>query len=558
MASLSPFQGILGSRRAAHLLRRTSFRYNKSKVDQFSNQTAVQALTTLLQPYTQYLQQPIYDDATTLTNENTTWILPLPGTDNASLPNQDFVLRRYVISWWSDEALRDPGIGHKMMVFWHQYMTVSNQASGSKQFFDYLSLLKWGALGNFKKMATKIVTDNVMLLYLNNHQNSAASPNENFAREFLELFTIGKGPQVGPGDYTNYTEDDIVQAAKVLTGFRAVNARTQVDPETGIPRGVANFGTTNNPVHATGNKQFSPRFQNTVIQGATNAAGMWSELDAFVNMIFSQPETAKNLCRRLYRFFVSKNISPEIETDIVMPLANTLIANNFEVKPVLLQLLQSKHFFDEDDSDNKDEIVGGMIKSPLELAYHALSFFNLVPPDPATQPGQNYLFHERGLAQRMLGLANYNPFNPSDVAGYPGFYQYPDYSRAWFNSSTIIARYKIATMLLSGKLTLGTQVNQPLGVKLDIAPWIKNSGVVGDPEDPYVLVQDLLAYMLPETVDNDRFNYFYLSVFLDNLPPADWTYEWQHFVATNIDTEVKIPLERLINAIMFSPEYQTF
>ena len=113
-------------------------------------------------------------------------------------------------------------------------------------------------------------------------------------------------------------------------------------------------------------------------------------------------------------------------------------------------------------------------------------------------------------------------------------------------------------MLLSGKLTLGTQVNQPLGVKLDIAPWIKNSGVVGDPEDPYVLVQDLLAYMLPETVDNDRFNYFYLSVFLDNLPPADWTYEWQHFVATNIDTEVKIPLERLINAIMFSPEYQTF
>jgi uncharacterized protein (DUF1800 family) len=558
MASLSPLQGTLGTRRAAHLLRRVSFRYNKSKVDQLASQSVTQALDVLLQPYNQYLSQPIYDDANTSNNENATWILPLPGTPTDQLPNQDFVLRRYVVSWWSDEALRDPGIVHKMMIFWHQYMAASLQSSGSKQFFDYLSLLRWGALGNFKKLATKIVTDNVMLLYLNNHQNTAANPNENFAREFFELFTIGKGPQVGPGDYTNYTEDDIVQAARVLTGFRARTDRTIVDPETGIPRGTTSFGTANNPVHTPGNKQFSARFNNTVITGATNAAGMYAELDAFVNMIFAQPETAKNLCRRLYRFFVSKKITNEIETDIITPLSNTLINNNFEIKPVLQQLLRSTHFFDEDDSDNKDEIIGGIIKSPLELAYQSLSFFNLTPPDAAAQPGANYLFHERGLAQRMLGLANYNPFLPSDVAGYPGFYQDPDYSRAWFNSSTIIARYKVPAMLLSGKLTIGSSVNQPLGVKLDIAPWIKNSGVITDAEDPYVLVQDLLTYMLPEEVDTDRFNYFYITVFLDNLPPADWTYEWQNYLDTGDQTEVKIALERLITAIMYSPEYQTF
>jgi uncharacterized protein (DUF1800 family) len=558
MASLSPLQSTLGTRRAAHLLRRVSFRYNKSKVDQLASQSVTQALDVLLQPYNQYLSQPIYDDVSTSNNENATWILPLPGTPNDQLPNQDFILRRYLVSWWSDEALRDPGIVHKMVIFWHQYMATSLQASGSKQFFDYLSLLRWGALGNFKKLATKMVTDNVMLLYLNNHQNTAANPNENFAREFLELFTIGKGPQVGPGDYTNYTEDDIVQAARVLTGFRARTDRTIVDPETGIPRGTTSFGTANNPVHTPGNKQFSARFNNTVITGATNAAGMYAELDAFVNMIFARPETAKNLCRRLYRFFVSKKITNEIETDIITPLSNTLINNNFEVKPVLQQLLRSSHFFDEDDSDNKDEIIGGIIKSPLELAYHSLSFFNLTPPDAAAQPGANYLFHERGLAQRMLGLANYNPFLPSDVAGYPGFYQDPDYSRAWFNSSTIIARYKVPAMLLSGKLTIGSSVNQPLGVKLDIAPWIKNSGVITDAEDPYVLVQDLLTYMLPEAIDTDRFNYFYITVFLDNLPPADWTYEWQNYLDTGDQTEVKIALERLITAIMYSPEYQTF
>ena len=64
--------------------------------------------------------------------------------------------------------------------------------------------------------------------------------------------------------------------------------------------------------------------------------------------------------------------------------------------------------------------------------------------------------------------------------------------------------------------------------------------------------------MLPETVDNDRFTYFLDVVFLDHLPPSDWTYEWQNYVASNNDSEVKIALERLINAIMYSPEYQTF
>lgn len=552
MASISPLQGTLGFHRAAHLLRRTSFVYTKSMVDQMANQTASQALAQLLQQYSLVNSQPIYDDPQTQTNEAATWILPLPGLPADSLPAQDFVLRRYVTDWWSDEAMNDPGIGHKMEIFWHQYMTTSSLTSGSMAFFDYLSLLRWGALGNFKKLATKMVTDNLMLRYLNNAQNTAANPNENFAREFMELFTILKGPQIGPGDYTNYTEDDVVQAARVLTGFRN-GTRTNVDPETGIPSGIAKFNQ-----HAQGSKQFSNHFNNTVIQGATDANGMWTELNDFVSMIFAQTETAKNLCRRLYRFFVSKQITSEIETDIITPLSNTLINGNFEVLPVLQQLLQSEHFFDEDDSDNTDEIIGVIIKSPLELAYHALSFFGLKPPPYATETAANYLFHDRALTQRIFTMAGYIPFTPSDVAGYPGFYQDPDYSRAWFNSSTIIARYKWPEMLLTGKLTIGSQVNSPLGVKLDIAPWVKDSGVVTNPFDSQALVEDLLKYMLPNTVDADRFNYFLNVVFLDGLPAGDWSYEWQNYIDTNNDSEVKIGLERLIKAIMYSQEYQTF
>lgn len=550
MASLNPLQGALGRRRAAHLLRRTSYRYTKAKLLEMADQTAAQALPSLLTPYPFQLDQPVYGVS------NDTWILPLPGLSVANYPAQDFVLRRYLTAWWVNESLLDPGIAHKMTFFFHQFMAVAVTASNNQHYFDYLSLLRWGALGNFKKLATKIITDNAMLRYLNNTQNTKNNPNENFAREFFELFTIGKGPQIGPGDYTNYTEDDIVESAKVLTGFRLRPNRDEIDAETGIPRGGVSPGQ-----HLGGTKTFSAHFQGTVITGETTPTenGMRAELGAFVDMVFAQPETAKNLCRRLYRFFVSRNISDEIENDIIVPLSNTLISNNFEVKPVLEQLFLSEHFFDADDSDNANEIIGGIIKSPLELTHQALSYFNVTIPDPLTQNNAHYLlFYSQALLDRAFGAANLPIFNPSDVAGYPGYYQYPGFQRQWFNSSTIIARYKWPAMLLTGTRQIGGGTNQPIGIKLNSAAWVRDSGVSIDPTDPYVLVQDLLEFLLPEETDNDRFTYFYIDVFLDGLPPADWTYEWENYINSGNATEVTIALDRLLQAIMFSPEYQTF
>ncbi len=543
MASLTPMQGALGHRYAAHLLRRTSYRYTKAKVDEMAGQTAAEALASLLQLHPLQLEQPIYGDSAV------TWILP-PGGGSVAV---DTELRPWLAAWWINEAVNDPGIGHRMIFFLHQYNAVAMPTAFTTHYFDYLSLLRWGALGNFKMFITKMVTDNCMLKYLDNTENSEANPNENFAREFFELFTIGKGPQAGPGDYTNFTEDDIVEASKVFTGFRFRGQRDEIDADTNIPKGRVNFS-----FHDDTAKTFSDRFQGTTIAGATNADEMWTELNALVDMTFAQPETAKNFCRRIYRFFVSRHITPEIETDIITGLADTMIANNFEIKPVLEQLLQSQHFFDLDDSDNADEIIGGLIKSPLELSLQAISFYQIPLPDPMTQPQAFFDFYTRGVLTRMFQYANLPIFFPDDVAGYPGLYQQPDYHRGWFNSSTIVARYKLPEMLLTGTLAFGGAVNEPLGIQLNIADWIKNSGNISDATDPYVLVQDLLEYFLPEATDNDRFNYFYDTVFLDQLPPADWTYEWQAYLNTGDDTEVKIPLGRLINAIMYSAEYQLF
>lgn len=557
MASLNPLPGTLGTRRAGHLLRRSTYRYTRARVDELASLSADAALDTLLTDYPLQLIQPVFDDpATTGVVENHTWLLP-PGLP---LPAEDFVLRRYNMSWWINEALHDPGMGHKMTFFFHQYLAVAANSGGNANYFDYLRLLRWGAMGNFKKLATKMVIDNTMLRYLNNNENTKNNPNENFAREFLELFTIGKGNQAAPGDYTNYTEDDIVQAARVLTGIRTRFNRDIIDAETGIPRGdfQANVGGAVTQ-HDTASKTFSPRFQNTVITGGATVAAAFQELDDFVNMVFAQPETAKNFCRRLYRFFVHRDITDEIENDIIAPLANTFIANNFEVKPVLRQLLQSSHFFDEDDSDNADEIIGGIIKSPLELTLQAISFFNITIPSPTQNPQMHYaLFYSQAVIDRMFAGANLTIFFPPDVAGYAAYYQSPDYHRQWFNSSTIIARYKLPVMLLTGTRQIGNNPNGPIGIKLNIAPWLRDQSGIATPSDAYSVVQELLDYMLPTAPDNDRFNYFFDEVFLDGLPPADWTYEWQNYITSGDATEVTLALERLVKAIMYSPEYQTF
>ena len=548
MPSLNPINGALGTRRAAHLLRRTTFRYQRSRVDALAAMTAAEALTNLLVALPLQLEQPVYGSGAV------TWVNP-PQPPTATLPDDDFNLRRYVMGWWINEALHNPNAGHRMAFFLHQYMAVNAESGSSSQFFDYLQLLRWGALGNYKQLVTKMVLDNCMLNYINNNLNYVNNPNENFSREFLELHTIGKGNIAGPGDYTNYTEDDVVQAARVLTGFSNAQRHLNTDAETGIPAGKP-FPQS----HDFMAKTFSNRFGGVTITPPSNdAAGMVAELNAFVDMIFAQEETSRNFCRRLYRFMVTRFISPEVETDIIGPLALTFRTGNFEIKPVLEQLLQSEHFFDMDDSLTTDEIIGAFIKSPLDLSLQALTFFDVPIPDPITSNDTHYkTFYNAAVLERMLSRTGMDLFYPPDVAGYPGYYQDPTFNRQFFNSASIIGRYKLPEILLTGTHAWVPSPGESIGTKLDFAAWLKDSGTISAPVDATILVQELLTYLFPEMPDNDRFNYFLDVIFLNGLPASDWVYEWDNYVNTGDDSEVKIPLGRLLNAIMYAPEYQLF
>ncbi|MEM9921690.1 MAG: DUF1800 family protein [Bacteroidota bacterium] len=543
MASLTPKSGTLGRRLAAHLLRRTTFAHNKDRIDQLAQKTADQAVDEIVVLRNPSIPEPI--DPETGQGWINTGTAPRSSTGR---------LRLYTRIWWMHEAMLDNSIGFKMVFFLHTNFVVSSNAQAAERVFDHLELLRFYRLGNFRQLAEKIVRDEVMLRYLDNTLNNRNNPNENFAREYLELFTIGKGEQIGPDNYTNYTEEDIRQAARLLTGFKTSRNRgDNIDPDTNLPMGRLQFSQ-----HDRDDKTFSDAFQNRTITGAQATEDMPAELTAFVDMIFEQNETARAIVRKLYRYFVSRKITTEIESDIIEPLATTFRDGNYELEPVLKQLLKSVHFYDEDDSDNSDEIIGGLIKSPLELMQGAMGYFNVQVPDPVQSPNDHYVnFYLRSVVNVYLRQSDFSVLAPAVVAGYPAYYQAPEFNRNWFNGSTIIARYSLPEMLLTGRRVLAGG-NLGGGVRLDIVEYINTPGNVSNPYIASILVNELLADLLPEMPDADRVDYFLNNIFLDQLPAGDWSYEWDNYVRTSDDSEVRIPLQNLIQAIMYSPEYQLF
>lgn len=550
MPSLAPKTGVLGHRLAKHLLRRTTYHITRAKIDAFALLTAEDAVNQLMIVSAPISPEPINAET------GLEWIncgaMP-PACSTAQVqPSSGKKRRKYTLSWWMHEALHDPSLHHKMQFFLHTCITADVNASSGEDFFDHLALLQFYTFGSYKTLALKMSVDTVMLDYLNGTDNSDNSPNENYAREFLELFTIGKGPQIGPDNYTNYTEADISEAAKVFSGWRKGDRSDPllIDPDTNIPAGNPKYNR-----HDTTDKTLSSAFNFATIIGAVDEADMYREISDLVDIVFAQDETARYICRKMYRFFVGKNISSEVETDIIEPLATTLRTNDYNMGITIQQLLKSEHFYDEDDANSTNNIVGGKLKSPLELVLQSLSFLQIPLPDLATDYyNLHHNFYWKAVSDIMFDKAGFSLYLPPSVAGYPAYYQEPGYDRAWLDAGTIVARYKLPEMLIQGKRILaGGDLG---GVQLDMVQYVVDH--ITTPADAYAVVGQLLSNMFCEEPDTERLDYFVHTVFLDNLPQADWSYEWIDYETTGNDTEVRIPLERLIKAIMYSQEYQLF
>lgn len=545
MASLSPISGALGTQRAAHLLRRATLGPRLQDISSFSGMTAQAAFTALTQVQT-VPALPID------TSSGTDWVYP-----NTVSPTSG-PLADYTRAWWM-ENMRTSGANLTDRMVWFYYThfpMIMTRIEDYPQFaIDYLRLLRYYALGNYKDLTKALCIDNAMLLHLDGNLNIKGVPQENFAREFLELYTVGKGEEVSIGNYTNFTETDVQAFTKAFTGWGIDPTFQTVDPVTGIPTGKVKGNGSVSSQHDVSTKQFSSAFGNasittgSIIGTDAAVAAVYDELDDVIDLVFNSPHASKHICRRIYRQFVYYDITPEIETDIIEPLAATLVSNNFDITSVLEVLLQSEHFYDMDTPITSDNNIGAIIKSPMDLIIGTMRLFNLTVPDKTTQLDAHYDLYNQLNAQ--LDLQGIQFFEPYDVAGHEPYYQLPDFHRYWISSNYLANRYKFSELLVTG-------FTGPGGVllRLNIVSFVDTN--CSNPGDATSLVQELVDWLFPMTIDTARFNYFRDNVLLDQLSAQNWTDEWNDYVNSGSDVNVRLQLESLIMAMMQSPEYQLF
>ncbi len=543
MASINPYTTALGLRNAKHLLRRATFNYSKIQLDALSNLTALQAVDSLLTNTENVLLEPY--DPLPKSSPDGYWT---SSSEHPNTFNGQGRKKAFITGWWWYNAMNRVSLKHKLSFFMHTCFTAAKDSGSgySTNYFDHIRLLDLYALGNLKILAKKVTLDNSMLNYLDNTNNNANNPNENYAREFLELFTILKGLQIGDGDYTNYTEIDVQQAAKVFSGFKRQFNRSIIDNETNIPSGYANKNK-----HDSNDKIFSHAFNNQIITGRDTEEGMLQELDDFIEMVFAKEATAKAYCRKLYRYYVKSEWDAEVEQDIITPLSEKLIQHNYDILPVVKTLLCSEHFYDADDSDNEDEIIGSIVKSPLQLFSEVCSVFNVSFPNPTIDPLRYYVnFFFYFVHNSYLNGAGMDLYNPDSVAGYPANYQEPDYDRHWFSSNTLIARYKMIESLI---YTTNTISGGKIYAELDSVLFVENN--IENPSDSISLVTEISELLYPESIDTLRTDYF-VNILLDGYNTSYWTNAWNQYKNTGDTITIKSRLDALIIAMVNAAEFQ--
>ena len=574
MASLNPFEGALGSRLAKHLLRRATFNISQQRIDQFAAYNVDQAISQLLAPSVKNLNQPIHYVNGGLT-QPAPWINDDPeyGAVNENNSSGAQRLNNFLDGWWMDEARRDTSLRSKMTYFLFTNLTAPQKDNGkSSYYYDYLMLLEHFCLSNWKELIFQVSINPRMLEFLNNDLNTKGLVNENYARELLELYTIGVGKPLYiddngnvafDGDPLNYSETiDIPEVARILTGWRFDKNDRPGMPLNGTENGNLPTGYALPDEHDFGAKQLSEYFDNYPIDafdttGKTDSekkAQMESELRGLIDKILGEDETAKYICRKLYRFFVSRNITEEIEDDIIVPLAATF-RTNYNLSEVITQLLKSKHFYDADDTDPADEIIGGLIKSPLELLLQTITLLNFPVPDPITKGELHYkVFYENTIIKKFLDISAQPIFGDVNTppAGFPAHYSSPNFDKSWFNSSTIIPRYNICKIVF-------------FKGNFDFNPGNFIKEVVPNPSDPEEIVNVLTDMMFPETPTLERKQYFIDTFLFDDgslLQEGDekyyyWNSLWSDYLSGKKSNTVHSILESLIEALIWSQEYQT-
>lgn len=327
-------------RLAAHLFRRAGFAATRDQLDAAIKSGPQGAVHSLLAP----ADHQAFDD-----QMHTLAKTVLTGGNPESLG-----------PWWLYRMLHTPApLVEKMTLFWHgHFATSAAKVLDPRLMYRQNQLLRKHALGSFADLVRGIARDPAMLLYLDSASNKKTHPNENFAREVMELFCLGLG---------NYTERDIRELARCFTGWE-------------IQRGEFKFN----------------RFQYD--DGPKTILGQRGSFDGdeALTILLQQPATPRFVCRKLVRFFVTDD---ELDDTWIEPLAEQFRASNLELAPVLETLFTSRFFY-------SDMALGRKVRSPVELG---IGFLRALDATTSTQQ----------LAQKLADLGQ-KVFFPPNVKGWDG------------------------------------------------------------------------------------------------------------------------------------------
>ena len=520
--SLDTYIGEWNEFTAKHLLQRTMFAPNADQIAQAVSDGMTLTIEKLFGPTPDPglpLNYNYPDDPNVPIGES--WVYT-PIIQNANYSQRS-------IRGWQYSLVLNEGVSlkEKMVLFWHNHFVTADAPHG-KFIYQYVDLLRKNAFGNFRNLVKEITVNSLMLRYLNGNESNKDAPNENYARELLELFTIGKGVQAGPGDYTNYTEEDIKQIARALTGWTVDIGGFQ----NAGPHPPAIFRPNR---HDSGTKTLSNRFNNAVI----NNLGA-EEYKTVVDIILDQEETSKFMARKLYRWFVYYNIDEDIEANVIEPLAALMRQENYEMVPVITALLSSEHFYHEN-------AIGCMIKSPVDFTASCLKTFEV---EIALNLNLTYSLWF-GL-HALNATLQQDVFNPPSVAGWKAYYQDPIYYRNWINSVTLPVRRQMTDGVAIGLIPVGG--NRPLGIDvLKIVDRDPNAA------DPNLMIETLVKLALPWPLTAVQLDYL-KEVLIPGLPDFEWTVEYGAYKADPNDDAKRLAVENRLKALFVAilglPEFQ--
>lgn len=526
---LDEYAGEWTTTEVVHLLKRTLFGVTVNDYNYFLSKSMSDCVDQLLAPTAAPATVPLnsystggYTDPTGVAGWDT-WI-----NTGVDYPDSDLNTRRLdsLKCWWIGQMLNEnKSIHEKMTLFWHNHFAVDSLAHidgiPARPWFDYYLTLRSNALGNFKQMVKVVTLSSSMICFLNGNSNKKTAPNENYGRELQELYTIGKGVD------SHYTEDDVRAAARVLTGHT-------VDSYFNYSFDVAG--------HDDQNKAFSNFYGSTIITGRSGSSGT-GELDDLLNMIFSNPECAKFICRKIYSFFVYYKIDATIEANIITPLAQVFRNSGYDITTVLSVLLKSDHFY------NMAYSSACLIKSPLDFILGLMREYKVKMPD-ASDFGSSYSAWE--LILQTSSQLQQEILRIPQVAGWYAYYQATAFHELWINSVT----YSIRNAFTDQMISTGAMMNM---VPLRIDPLAFASSLA-NPGDPNLLISESLdiLYRVPlsaETIQNIK-----EAILLGGLTTDYyWTSAWNAYVANPADDIAKgtvlSRLQTFYKYLMNLPEY---